>query len=152
MKILKYNYQYLYETNYNLYDEYIVMLNIQNRFILFIFGCIPARLFLVFLAKYGDRQIRNLVSVITFLIATGFLIIYFGGFRKTGVETGGNLIWWNDLRPLHSLLYYSFTISNYYNYKNAWQILLLDTFIGLSSFLIFHYRNNDFSKILNINN
>lgn len=123
------------------------MLNLQFRFLLFLFGCIPARLFLVFLAKNGDKLIKNILSLITFIIASGFLIIYFGGFRKTGAETGGTAIWWNDLRPVHALLYYCFSISNYYGYKDAWQILLVDVFIGLSSFIIFHYRNNDFEKV-----
>lgn len=139
---------YFYK-NYNLYHNYIMSNeNLTKRFLLFLFGCIPARLFLVFVAKYGDKTIRNILSVITFIIATGFLIIYFGGFRKTGLETGGDKIWWNDLRPIHAILYYSFSIGNYINYKNAWQILLFDVFIGLSSFIIFHYRNNDFNKIL----
>lgn len=151
MNLLNYEtpeYNYQYEINYNLYNEYILVMNIQNRFILFIFGCIPARLFLVFIARYGDKQLRNILSIVTFLIATGFLVVYFGGFRKRGIETGGDIIWWNDLRPLHSLLYYSYSISNYYNYKDAWKLLLLDAFIGLSSFLIFHYRNNDFKFIV----
>lgn len=128
------------------------MLNIKNRIFLFLFGCIPVRLFLVFLAKYGDKQIKNILSIITFIIGTGFLTIYFGGFRKTGVETGGNIIWWNDLRPVHAIIYYGFSISNYYGYKNAWQILLFDVFVGLSSFLIFHYRMGDFGDFIKLQN
>jgi hypothetical protein len=123
------------------------MNSVQKRFLLFLFGCIPSRLFLVFLAKYGDKTVRNILSIITFMIGTGFMFIYIGGLRKTGLETGGDVIWWNDLRPIHSLLYYGFSILTYYNYKNAWQLLLLDVIIGLSAFLIFHYRMNDIPKV-----
>lgn len=150
MKLYDYiqNYRYQHDINYNLYHEYILMFNIQNRFILFLLGCIPTRLFLVFLARYGDKTIRTILSGITFSIATGFLIIYFGGLRKTGVETGGDVIWWNDLRPVHAFIYYAFAISNYYGNRGAWKLLLLDTFVGLTSFFIFHYRNNDFKRLL----
>jgi hypothetical protein len=56
MSIINYEYMYEYEyeygKNYNLYHEYILMLNIQNRFVLFLLCCIPSRLFLVFFAIY----------------------------------------------------------------------------------------------------
>jgi hypothetical protein len=98
--------------------------------------------------QYINKTIQNILNIITFSIATGFMIIYFGGLRKRGLETGGDIIWWNDLRPIHAFLYYIFSISNYYFNNRAWRILLLDTIIGLSSFFIFHYRNNDFRKLV----
>jgi hypothetical protein len=128
------------------------MNNIQKRFLLFLGGCIPARLSLVLLAKYGNTFIHNLLGLIAITIGTGFLIIYFrfmGISRDVGVETGGDKIWWNHLRPIHALIYYFFA----YNIligdkKNAWKILLLDVILGLLSFLNFHLNNDSFSKLM----
>lgn len=35
--------------------------------------------------------------------------------------------------------------------KNAWVYLLIDFVIGLISFIIFHYRNGDFTKFVPFN-
>lgn len=125
------------------------MNNIQKRFLLFLGGCIPARLFFVLLAKYGNRTIQTLLGIMSFIIATGFLVIYFGKLRETGLETGGEKIWWNHLRPLHSLLYFAFFYNIFFgNSVNAWKILLIDVLLGLFSFLHFHYKSGNFSKLL----
>lgn len=124
------------------------MNNIQKRFLLFLGGCIPTRLFFVLLAKYGNSLIKMLMGLVAFMIASGFLIIYFGKLRETGLETGGEKIWWNHLRPIHSLLYYFFSYNIFFgDSTNAWKILLVDVIIGLSSFLHFHYTSGNFSKI-----
>ena len=74
------------------------------------------------------------------LPAIGFLYIYFTGSRKTGLEVFGEKIWWNDLRPLHSLLYYWFSWTILFgNKKEAWKILLADVLLGWVSFLMHHF-------------
>mgnify|MGYP001558604715 FL=1 len=70
--------------------------------------------------------------------AIGFLLIYFGNLRKTGAEVFGEKIWWNNLRPLHGLLWGLFAYYAMQNNNDAWKILLLDTLIGLFSFSKFH--------------
>lgn len=122
--------------------------NIQKRFLLFLGGCIPSRLFLALAAKYGNMTIKNILGVLTFLIGSGFLIIYFGGLRKTGLETGGEKIWWNHLRPVHAIFYYLFSYNILFGDKtNAWKILILDVSLGLLSFLYFHLSNNHIPKL-----
>jgi hypothetical protein len=69
------------------------------------------------------------------------------GKRKTGPEVFGDKIWWNKLRPVHSLLYFLFAYNAINGNRNAWKFLLLDVIIGLISFLSFHYFNGDFSKL-----
>jgi len=126
------------------------MNNVQKRFLLFLGGCIPSRLFFVLLAKYGNQTIKRFIGVVAFMIASGFMIIYLGRLRQTGIETGGEKIWWNHLRPIHAILYYLFFYNIFFaNAMTAWKILLLDVFIGLFSFLHFHISNNNFSKLLN---
>ena len=81
-------------------------------------------------------------------ISFGFMYIFLTGSRETGAEVFGEKIWWNNLRPLHSLLYFLFAYNAIIGNRNAWIYLLIDVVIGLISFLIFHYRNGDFSKII----
>ena len=76
------------------------------------------------------------------------MYLFLTGSRKTGVEVFGEKIWWNNLRPLHSILYFLFAYNAIKGNKNAWIYLLIDVVIGLISFLIFHYGNGDFSKLL----
>jgi hypothetical protein len=121
----------------------------QKRFLLFLGGCIPSRLLFAYLAKTGTIMVKNILAVISFLISSGFLFIYFSGIRKTGLETGGEPIWWNKIRPVHALLYYLFTIMVFFvNANEAWKIIVFDTILGFVSFIIYHYKKGDFSKLI----
>jgi len=104
-----------------------------KRYFLFLFGCIGTRLLLTWLAY--TLKFNLILPIITGLIAIGFMIIFLTGIRKTGPEVFGEKIWWNDLRPIHSILYLLFTITYLKKYKYSWCFLLLDTMIGLSTFL-----------------
>jgi len=124
------------------------MNNIQKRFLLFLFGCIGTRSLFVVLAKKANIEYLKYMGYLALLPAIGFIYIYLTGSRKTGAEVFGEKIWWNDLRPIHSFLYFLFAYNAIIGNKNAWIYLLVDVLFGLLSFLIFHYRNGDFSKLL----
>jgi hypothetical protein len=123
------------------------MNNIQKRFLLFIFGCIGIRTLFVIIAKNIDMKFLPYLGYIALLTAAGFIYIFVTGSRKTGVEVFGDKIWWNDLRPLHALMYSLFAYNAINKNQNAWIFLLIDVIIGLISFLTFHYKNGDFSKL-----
>ena len=80
--------------------------NIQKRFLLFLFGCMGMRLFLVYIAKNINTIYLPYLGYLALIPAFGFISIYLTGSRKTGPEVFGDQIWWNDLRPIHSLLYF----------------------------------------------
>ena len=124
------------------------MNDIQKRFLLFLIGCIGTRALFVYVAKNAGPKYLPLLGYLALLPAIGFIYIYLTGSRKTGGETFGDKIWWNNLRPLHALLYFLFAYNAIIGNKNAWLYLLFDVVFGLTSFLIFHYINGDFSKIL----
>jgi len=68
--------------------------------------------------------------------AIGFMIIYLGGYRKTGPEVFGDVIWWNNLRPVHAALYFTFAYLAITGvHQHAWKILALDATIGLVAFV-----------------
>lgn len=124
------------------------MNNIQKRFLLFLCGCIPARLALAYLAKIIPLNYLPFMGYFTLIIAFGFIYIFLTGSRKSGPETFGEKIWWNNLRPIHALLYLIFTYYAFNKIRSAWIYLLYDVILGLISFLIFHYYNGDFQKII----
>ena len=111
----------------------------EKRIVMFLLGCIPFRLALVYATAYSSCIMLKVMAVIATAIAIGFTLIYVFGWRKTGLETEGAPIWWNDLRPLHAVLwasfaYFAWTCCN----DGAWKVLLLDTLIGLAAFLAYH--------------
>ena len=114
------------------------MNNIQLRFILFLGLCIVIRIIFVLIAKYINRNLLPYLGIISLIPALGFIIIYLGNYRKKGGEVFGDKIWWNDLRPLHSLLYFTFSYMALTNTPNAYKALILDALIGFISFTLHH--------------
>ena len=102
--------------------------------ILFLLVCIPARIGLVFLAKYIPIKYLQYLGYTALIPALGFLIIYAFNLRKTGLETGGKEIWWNDLRVIHGLLYLCFALYAIKSKRYAWIVLLIDVILGLCAF------------------
>jgi hypothetical protein len=103
----------------------------DKRTLLFLVGCMGTRLSLVWLAKNYPKPVALLAVCISF----GFMYIWVNGLRKTGPETFGDPIWWNDLRPLHSLLYAIFAVLALNGNEHAWKVLLLDVIIGFSAWV-----------------
>lgn len=123
------------------------MNNIQKRFLLFLLGCIPTRLIIVYLAKNVSPLYLPILGYLALLPAIGFFYLYFSGTRQTGAEVFGDKIWWNNLRPIHGILYTLFAYNAIIGNASAWLYLLVDVLFGLISFLIFHYINNDFKNL-----
>lgn len=114
----------------------------QKSMTLFLLGCIPARLFLAYLSyvsyvSYNSYNM-NMIGLLCLFISIGFISIYVFGLRKTGQETFGKPIWWNDLRPVHGFLYAVAAYCAFYSKENVWKILLLDAIIGLVAFVRHH--------------
>ena len=124
------------------------MNNLQKRFLLFLLGCIPTRLALVYLAKNIPLNWLPLLGYILLIPAFGFIYLFLSGTRKTGPETFGDKIWWNPIRPIHSIFYFMFAYNAINKIRSGWIYLLYDLIFGLISFLIFHYMNDDFKKLI----
>jgi hypothetical protein len=124
------------------------MNNIQKRFLLFIFGCIGSRSLLVYISANANAYYLKWLGVLALLPAIGFALIYIGGLRSSGAEVFGAPIWWNSLRPIHSILYFAFAYNAINGNKNSWKYLLVDVLLGFSAFITFHYFNGSFPKLL----
>ena len=113
-----------------------------KRILLFLFGCITVRLLLVYLAKTLPSKYLKYMGYIALIPAIGFAYIFITGSRKTGAEVFGDKIWWNNLRPVHSLLYFIFAYLAINASTKAFIPLLIDVIIGLVSFLVYHLYSN----------
>ena len=96
-----------------------------------------SRLTITWLAyKYPELTLRPL-GIMALIIASGFAYIYANGLRKTGIETFGERIWWNELRPVHAVLWGTFAIMALNDMRaDAWKVLLLDVIIGFTAWLL----------------
>ena len=121
---------------------------LQKRFLLFLFGCIGARVLLAYVAKVIDLEYLPIIGIGALVIGIGFIYIYITGARKTGVEVGGGKIWWNSLRPVHGMIYLIIAYYAINKQRVAWKFLAIDVIIGLIAFLTYHYSQGNFKKIL----
>ena len=113
------------------------MNSIQIRFILFLFGCIGMRLFFVIIAKNVSIKYLQYLGYLALVMPIAFMYIYLTGSRQTGVEVLGDKIWWNNLRPLHALLYGLFAYNAIKGNPNSWIFLFL-IFLFLKIFIIIY--------------
>lgn len=120
---------------------------IQKRFLLFLLLCIPSRIIFVFIAKNIKQKYLPFLGYLALLIGFGFFYIYLFNKRKTGGETFGQKIWWNNLRPIHSFLYLTFAYLAINKSKTSYIPLLIDVILGLVSFLIYHKSVGSFKKL-----
>jgi len=126
------------------------MNSVQKRFTLFLIGCIGTRALLVLIAKYAPSQYLPLMGYTALMPAIGFTYIYLTGSRKTGTEVFGDKIWWNDLRPIHALLYFIFAFKAVNRDPFAWVYLAVDVIIGFIAFIRYHYVDGNFSKLITL--
>lgn len=123
------------------------MNTIQKRFLLFIFGCILTRLLLAFYVKSLKQNHLQIAGYIALIPAIGFLTIYILNLRKTGAEVFGEKIWWDDIRPIHGMLYLLFAYMAINKDRNAWKVLLIDVIFGFSMFINHHYTKGNFKYL-----
>ncbi len=122
------------------------MKDLQKRFLLFLIGCIGVRVLFVISAR-NNPDYLPIMGLLALIPALGFMYIYMNDLRKTGTEVFGDEIWWNNLRPVHGLLYGLFAITALNKQSYAWIFLLIDVLIGLSSWLYYHYLHGNFYKL-----
>lgn len=103
----------------------------------FLVGCIGTRTLLAYIAGVAPAPWLKAMAVALLAVAIGFTAIYLGGLRKTGLETGGEPIWWDSLRPVHATLY-ALAASRAWAGDNdlAQLFLTIDVILGLASFTV----------------
>jgi hypothetical protein len=120
----------------------------QKRFLLFLIGCIGIRSLFVYIAKIAPLNYLPYLGYLAILPTIGFIYIFLTGSRQTGAEVFGSKIWWNNLRPIHAVLYGLFAYNAIMKNPNSWVYLLIDVILGLFSFLTYHFIHGDFALLL----
>jgi len=109
-----------------------------RRVIYFLGFCITSRSVLTWLVwKYPD--LASKVGLLALLPVIGWLYIYFVSPRDTGAEVFGGKIWWNYLRVPHAMLWSITALYTQRHKSIAWIPLMLDTVLGLTSWLYVNY-------------
>ena len=108
-------------------------MNLKKKLILFVFGCLLVRFLIVLIAKIINKNSLPLLGYIALLPAIGFLVNYFTNIRKRGALN--QKIWWGYMRPVHSLLYFTFSYLAITKSESAYIPLLLDVILGLVAFI-----------------
>lgn len=96
-----------------------------DRLRVFWMACVPARVFLVLLAKHFGPDYPLATASLSLLLAGGFLWQWM---RQKPSAFGGNVFW---SRPLHAALFVCFAYLVYQKSKRAYLILLLDVLVGI---------------------
>jgi hypothetical protein len=109
---------------------------------LFFTGCVPTRAALAYFSYLvlNDEKFyiyKPYLLVTTFVIGISFMMIYAMDLRKTGIETQGGKIWWNSIRPIHSVIYIMFSIGLLYDIKDIYILLVLDLVLGIYAELFY---------------
>jgi hypothetical protein len=124
------------------------MNDLQKRFLLFLIGCIGTRTLLVYVSKNININYLPLLGYLALIPTIGFTYIYLTGSRNTGAEVFGEKIWWNNIRPVHAILYGLFAYNAINKNKMSWVYLLIDVLFGLFSFLAHHYKAGSYAKLI----
>lgn len=112
-----------------------------KRLLFFLIGCIGIRLGLVFITKNINQDILQYFGFIALLIAFGFFYIYIFGNAQADSQLewlGDKRIWWNEIRPIHGILYLLFAFYAIKKKSFAWIPLLVDVIIGLIVWILHH--------------
>ena len=115
------------------------MNDLHRRYLLFLIGCMGTRFGFVYIAKNTNTEYLPVLGYLALLPAFGFTYIFFTNSRQTGPEVFGDKIWWNNLRPIHAVLYGLFARYAIQKNNNSWMFLLFDVIIGLVSFISHHF-------------
>ena len=126
------------------------MANIKQRVLLFLILCMGVRSLFVIIAKYINTKYLKYLGYLALLLAIGFMYIYLSGTKETDLGAFGGVVWWNNLRPIHSILYLLFAYNAIIGNTSAWVYLLVDVVFGFLSFVIYYYMKGNFSTILKV--
>ena len=111
--------------------------NVQIKTVLLFVICIIVRLSVAILAKNINPKYLPILGYLGLIPTFGFFYIYLSGSRKTGIL--GQKSWWNNLRPIHALLYLLFAIYAINKSNKSYIFLLIDVIVGIIAFINYHF-------------
>lgn len=113
----------------------------MNRIVAFWLGCVPARALYAYLAYRWTPNLTFYLAFPAILMGLSFIILRVANLRQTGFEVNYERIWWNNLRPIHGILYLIFAYLALQKNAFAYIPLVIDLCFGIVAFLFFHGLN-----------
>lgn len=110
-----------------------------RRMLFFLVGCIGIRLLIAYAAFAVPATYLPYLGALALLPVIGWTYIIFTGARKTGAEVGGEVIWWDNLRPIHAANYAAFGLAAFLKARNAYLFLAWDVIFGLGAWIHHHF-------------
>jgi len=114
------------------------MKDIYKRYIMFLLLCIPTRAYIAYKAKNTSKENLKIMGYISLIVSLSMLFIYLTDLRQSGLETQGAKIWWNNLRPVFSIIYMLFALSAIDGKDYAYKFLIADVILGFIAFINNH--------------
>jgi len=107
-----------------------------DKKLLFLFGCIPARMLLAYFTTVVPLEYLKYYGLILLAISIGFFWLYFTNTRLDAPEAGGTT-WWSSFRPIFGALYLIAAIYCFQGKQNlAWIPLAIEIIFGLILFIL----------------
>ena len=110
--------------------------------LLVLFGCIPLRLFLVYVSTVIPKKYQTIFGGMLLIISLSFLYLFFTGGRMNAIESGSGITWWSNLRVIHGALYLSAAIYAIKHLKITWIPLTIDILFGIVVFFYHYFLKN----------
>jgi hypothetical protein len=114
------------------------MNDLQKRILLFMGLCIPTRFLIAFIVSKLSKKYLFYTGIGLLLLVINWSYIYLFKTRKIGVETLGEKIWWDWMRPIHIGFYVMAALMCLDGNNNAYIPIVIDTIVGALSFIIHH--------------
>jgi hypothetical protein len=115
----------------------------QKRAALFLLGCIPMRLAIVYIVKNMPLDYLPYLGFVGLLVGLSFIYLFIYGNKTADGQlawTGEKYIWWNQMRVFHGLFYILFGIFAIRHQQTyAWRTLGLDVLVGLGAWIKHHF-------------
>jgi len=99
-------------------------------------------------SAFAYGWVLTVLGLLALIPVYGWFYIIFFGKRDTGLEVFGGKIWWQNLRPVHMLLWGFFSYLAVTGNRKAWIVLLVDTLLGAGAFFVNHWRTGALAKML----
>ena len=114
------------------------MLSPRQRLFQFLGICIVLRSIAAFIAYLYPQSVVTKVLAGFYLLMGISMIYLFATNKRQNAPEGGGITWWNDIRPVHGLLYILFAMFAFTNKNFSYLFLVGDVILGLVAFTVHH--------------
>ena len=107
------------------------------RLVLFLLVCIPLRSTMAYIAyKYPVSPVTKILAILYTVFGLSMLYLFITNKRQDAPE-GGGVTWWNNLRPIHAILYLLFALSVSVGKSYSYMFLIGDVLLCLVAFTVY---------------